>query len=61
VKPFPDLLRQISRRLTANNSEFNDAIKDEDLSKAELIANAVLQALLKDTTMSSNNKSKVIN
>jgi len=53
--------QNISKLITANNSDFNDAIKDEDLSKAGLIANAVLQALLKDTTMSSTDKSKVIN
>jgi len=52
---------QISRLVTANDSEFNDAIKDGDLSKAEQMANAVLQALLEDTTMDSTNKSKVIN
>lgn len=46
--------------MTANNSEFGNAIKDGDLSKAEQIANAVLQAVLEDTTMDSTNKSKVI-
>ena len=63
VEPFPELLRpdQISGRITANKSEFNNAIKDGDLSKAEQIANAILQALLEDTTMDSTNKSKVIN
>ena len=46
--------------MTANNSEFNNAIKDGDLSKVEQIARAVLQAVLEDTTMDSTNKSKVI-
>jgi len=54
---------QIRRYITANDSKFNNAIKDGDLSKAERIANAVLQALdLEDTsTMDSTKKSKVIN
>jgi len=52
---------QISRRITANDSEFYNAIKDGDLSKAERIANAILQALLKDTTMDSTKISEVMN
>ncbi|XP_020630882.1 polycystic kidney disease 1-related protein-like [Orbicella faveolata] len=63
VEPFPELLRpdQISRRITANDSEFNNAIKDGDLNKAERLANAILQAILEDATMDSTKKSKVIN
>jgi len=52
---------QISRRITANDSEFNNAIKDGDLNKAERLANAILQAILEDATMDSTKKSKVIN
>jgi len=51
----------ITRLVTANNSEFNNATKDEDLSKAEKIANAVLQAVLEDTTTDSIKISKVMN
>jgi len=52
---------QISKRITANDSDFNNAIKDGDLSKAEQIANAVLQAVLEDTTTDSTKISQVMN
>jgi len=51
---------QISRRITGNDSEFNNAIKDGDLSKVEQIANPVLQALSEDTTMDSTKKPTVL-
>lgn len=50
----------ITRLITATDSQFNTAIKDGDLSKAEQIANAVLQAVLQDTTIDSKEKSQVI-
>ncbi|KAL9967107.1 hypothetical protein ACROYT_G025275 [Oculina patagonica] len=60
VKPS-QLLRpeNVTKFLSANNSLFRYAIKDGDLSKAAQIANAVLQAVLHDTAMDSDQKSKV--
>ena len=50
----------ISKILTANNSLFTEAVKDGDLSKVVQIANAVLQTVLEDTFMDSNNKAEVV-
>ncbi|KAL9966015.1 hypothetical protein ACROYT_G024022 [Oculina patagonica] len=49
----------ITEILTANNSVFNDLINDGDFSKAAQIANTVLQALLQDSTIDSQQKAKI--
>ncbi|XP_078376213.1 polycystin family receptor for egg jelly-like [Oculina patagonica] len=60
VEPSPFLgPENITNFLKANNSMFNDAIKNGDLSKAAQIANAVLQAVLQDGTMDSKEKAKI--
>ena len=52
--------QHIAKFFTANNSDFNNAIKDGDLNKAERIANAVLQAVLENTTTDPTELSKVM-
>ena len=50
----------ISDFLKANDSLFNNVIKDGDFDKAAQIANAVLQAITEDKMMDLTEQSKVI-
>lgn len=50
----------ISNFLKANDSLFNNVIKDGDFDKAAQIANAVLQAISMNKMMDLKEKTKVI-
>ena len=46
--------------LTSNDSFFNQVIKDGDLNKAVQIANTILEAILRDSSLSTEEKTKVV-
>ena len=46
--------------LTSNDSFFNQVIEDKDLNKAAQIANTVLEAISQDSSLSTEEKTKVI-
>ena len=46
--------------LTSNNSLFNQVIEDGDLNKAVQIANTILEAISQDSSLSTEEKTKVV-
>ena len=46
--------------LTANDSFLNQVIEDGDLNKAAQISNTILEAILQDSSLSTEEKTKVI-
>ena len=46
--------------LTANDSFFNQVIEDGDLNKAAQISNTILEAISQDSSLSTEEKTKVI-
>ena len=46
--------------LTANDSFFNQVIEDGDLNKAAQIANTILEAISQDSSLSTEEKTKVV-
>ena len=46
--------------LTANDSFFNQVIEDGDLNKAVQIANTILEAISQDSSLSTEEKTKVV-
>ena len=46
--------------LTSNDSFFNQVIKDGDLNKAVQIANTILEAISQDSSLSTEEKTKVV-
>ena len=52
--------KKIASFLTANESLFNQVLKDGDLNKAAHIANMLLQATSQDSTLHLAEKTKVV-
>ena len=46
--------------LTSNDSFFNQVIEDGDLNKAAQIANTILEAISQDSSLSTEEKTKVV-
>ena len=46
--------------LTSNDSLFNQVIEDGDLNKAVQIANTILEAIFQDSSLSTEEKTKVV-
>ena len=46
--------------LTSNDSLFNQVIEDGDLNKAVQIANTILEAISQDSSLSTEEKTKVV-